>query len=459
MKKVVLIFLITVFVVSTTLLGIGCKAEAVVEEAVEEEAVEEEAVEEETVEEEAVEEEVKEPVTLSWLTPLISAEGSMKDWTLMIVDEFEKANPHITVELTVANWVDYYDQVELLIAGGNAPDIGIVPSDYLAKFIAAGVLLPLDDYIDVGAATDGYNTLQTEVIPAMAPDGKTYAIITWQNWFLLWYRPSVLKAAGWDEFPTNMEDYEQMLADLSTGEVYGYAASLAPGIWNEGRYELIDWLYALGGDYFKDGKPTLNSPEVIEAVTLIKRWYDAGYIPKETNMSDKRKIFATGGAGLMVGNPNEYSIAISLNPDLPLDDMVSINFPTPDPEVSAIIQGMFGTIDTKYPQEVAEFIAFFHQEKYQAAGVEGPGFMIARSSLLQDEEFANKIISNNPSSKGFLDTANITKMMTPAGMLTVENSQEIIVTWWKFAEKVIYESMDPTEAMNAAQAEAEALIE
>ena len=64
-KKIFLWLMVTVFLLSMAMVGIGCKAPAVEEEV--EEAVEEEAVEEEAVEEEAVEEEVaKREISIIW---------------------------------------------------------------------------------------------------------------------------------------------------------------------------------------------------------------------------------------------------------------------------------------------------------------------------------------------------------------------------------------------------------
>ena len=455
MKKTILwliVIAITVSMVSVFTLS-GCKEGASEEGVVEEETMEEASEGEVTEEETSKEEAPAEMITLEFPHYAFGLEGPIADFWNELVAEYEEQNPNIDINGYNINYGEYHDKLQTAVAGGNPPDIMQLNPPFFAKFLQAGALFPLDDYIDVAAAVDGYSPLQTEIIPSFAEDGKTYGIITWANWFLPWYRPSVLANAGFDEFPTTIDEFEAMLAGVSQDDVFGVGEALSPGNYTEGVYLLIWWLYALGGDYAVDGVPSLNNPKVIETVTMIKDWYDSGYMPKEVDMSEKRKLMATDKLGVMVGNPNEYNICLGLNPDLTREDFQSIDWPTPEKDVCTIIQTMAASVNSEHPEEAAKFIAWWHSSENQAREALNCGFMLARTDVLTDQSFRDEFSSSQPNLAKFLDYSDYLKLMVPAELLT-GNPDEVHKVWWTYMEKVIYENMDPTEAMNAAQEEA-----
>jgi multiple sugar transport system substrate-binding protein len=67
-----------------------------------------------------------------------------------IVDEFEKANPGITVVREPTSFNDYWDKMAVQVAGGNAPDFLCIHPRFANDYIPRGVCEPLDDYIKDG---------------------------------------------------------------------------------------------------------------------------------------------------------------------------------------------------------------------------------------------------------------------------------------------------------------------
>jgi multiple sugar transport system substrate-binding protein len=102
-----------------------------------------------------------------------------------IVDEFEKANPGITVVREPMSNINYWDKLAVQTAGGNAPDFLCMHPRYANDYIPRGVCEPLDDYIKNGILSiDNWaqSTIETGKF-----NGKIYMLamgITFQGEFV-----------------------------------------------------------------------------------------------------------------------------------------------------------------------------------------------------------------------------------------------------------------------------------
>ena len=74
--------------------------------------------------------------------------GADSDVMTEMVNRFNEEHPEIRVERESTKWENYYDQLQLAIAGGDAPDIAVVHTRWLPAFAARKALFPLDTYIE-----------------------------------------------------------------------------------------------------------------------------------------------------------------------------------------------------------------------------------------------------------------------------------------------------------------------
>ena len=462
MKKTVLWFLVLIMAVSLVSVFslTGCKEEAADDEIAEEEMEETEEEEvaeeaEEAEEEEEMEEmmEVEEGAEITVLTPMISSEGAFKDMFTGWVESFEEKYP-VTVNMTTVGWDTYTEKYETVLASGNPPDVfGPFPPTFYVRFLDADLLLPLDDYLDIDAATDGFASIQTEVLPSLADDGKTYGLIFYANLFMWHYNPKLLEAGGFS-WPGSLDDFETMIEGLTTEEVKGMGFAWTPGAWVTNHNNLVFWVYGLGGDFFKDGMPQFDSEEVIQSVTLLKKYYDAGYTTKDTDYQGVRKIMASGGVGCMNGNSNEYGIAQSINPDITVDDLEMAEWITDDPSYFAIVQSFAGASATKYPVATAKLIEHIMNFENQRELFVNAGTTVARTDVFDDEAVRQEVLELRPNTSAIFDIAKSSKFLIPPEFLMLPNNQQVIETWCTWTERVLYDDMDPTEAMQSMQQEA-----
>lgn len=132
------------------------------------------------------------------------------------LDEFEKANPGIKVELQRISWADAREQLVREAATGAGPDVAQIAFVWPRSLGAAGVLRPLDDLVArTGIGVAGWEQfVSTEL--AYGPDGKIYGIPFTTDTFALLYNRDLVKAAGHETMPTSWTGLRQLSRDVHT---------------------------------------------------------------------------------------------------------------------------------------------------------------------------------------------------------------------------------------------------
>jgi len=125
------------------------------------------------------------------------------------LDDFEKANPGIKVEMQRISWADARDQFVREAATGAGPDVLQSAFVWPRSLGAAGALLPLDELIArTGIGVAGWDSFVSTDL-AYGPDGKIYAVPFTTDTFAIVYNKDLLDAAGVKEFPTTWDGLRQ----------------------------------------------------------------------------------------------------------------------------------------------------------------------------------------------------------------------------------------------------------
>ena len=457
MKKLVLWFLVGIIVVSVSYMGISCKEAVETTEAAEAETTE--AAEAETTEApEAETTEVStEQVTIRLAYEWYSEGPNFVKWIDGVVEDFHEQNPNIKIEIETGPWTEFWTKFDAQLAAGTAPDI-INWSGQEGKYIAEGVLAPLDDLINMDDIDENFNPIQTEIIPSIAKDGKTYMVATDIGLYLPLYRPSVLKKYGVTEYAKTPEEFIEMLEKLKEGGIIPYMTyPMDPADPLSGLLTPLTWVVGFGGDFAKDGLPTLNSPEVIQAMTLLKEFFDAELFPFEQPPGLRRKMFGQGEIGTILDGMFCYGLAVDADPSAK-GDFLAAPMPTPTQNVSGYYEGLSITKQSKHPKEAAKVLEAFISLKAQKDLQITMGFLSIRDDVINDKSFQDDYLKENPWYQEFLDHAANIVPQNPPGM-DLSKLPELQNIWFNYYMKILLDNMDPTESMNAAQQEAMALFE
>lgn len=122
------------------------------------------------------------------------------------IQAFEQQNPNIHVDIQVITG-DYLQALQPMLASHTAPDIFYVDSSYAATLESAGVLAPLDDYIQKDDVD--VSDFSPSLLKAFQWQGHTYGLPKDFNTMALEYNPSLLAKAGIQSPPKTWEEFEQ----------------------------------------------------------------------------------------------------------------------------------------------------------------------------------------------------------------------------------------------------------
>jgi len=379
------------------------------------------------------------------------------EWIIPAVAEFERLNPGIKINGYAVGYSEYWDKLDTAIAGNSAPDVFAPNNSNLSKYVQAGAVLALDDYINMADVRRNFAPIQTESVVSAASNGKTYCLISDMGYYLPMYRPSVVSRAGIRSFPKTPEDFINAMKALKNIDgVTPYACMTTPGNWTEGSIDLSIWIIGLGGHYGVKGRPTLDSPEVIQTFTYLKTLYDEGLIVRDTDKGTYRKMFATKNVGVLIDGQFMYSMLEGWDPSIKGDYEVA-DLPFPTQRCAAFYEGLAVSSTTKYPKEAAALVEFLCGYEQQKRILDITGIGSARTDVLADAAFSASIYAKWPWMEAFANHLSQAILNNPDG-IDGDKLPEIQKILYTAFERVLFENANIRTSLQAAQREALALF-
>ncbi len=296
MKKILILMLAVMLVMSFTVVASGCKDEAApAEETTEEAAPAEEAEETEEVEEA---EEVQLSGTINAMAFNWSPGTEMQDCFAAFTKD-----TGIEVNLEVMDFGVYYQTVTTRLIGGGDTDIIFQhAAPFFYPTADAGLYTPMEDFgIDSSFL---YPVVRQQVLGS---DGKTYIIPAGENAMVLLINDKIMEENGFD-YPTSWEELMDLCQQMVDKDIVPFYSSFVE---NNTRYlwfpleatkisygEPDFWKKAKAGEFNPFADPRWR--EIMEQV--ISMW-DNNYFDNELSpvQSDSHIMFAEGEAAMMLG--------------------------------------------------------------------------------------------------------------------------------------------------------------
>lgn len=198
-----------------------------------------------------------------------------------IADEFQAANPNISVKMDVSEWDSYWTKLDTLFAGGTPPDVFAMDAPMFLDWQSRGVLLNLQPYID---ATPGFldGFYEQPLSGYKLPEGY-YGMPRDFQTIVMYYNKDMFDAAGVEYLKEGWtwEDLREMAKMLTVDkdgdgktDQYGYSCDLwdMELCWGEA-------IWAYGGDVINADytKTLIGEPKAREAWELF---YDMMFVDK-----------------------------------------------------------------------------------------------------------------------------------------------------------------------------------
>lgn len=131
--------------------------------------------------------------------------GNEGEMVRPLIQEFERRNPGIRVEVQQIPWTAAHEKLLTAFAGESTPDVCQLGNTWIPEFTVLNSLEPLDAYAQLSSLVDRSDifpgVLRTNVI-----DSVLYGIPWYVDTRVVYYRKDILAQAGYPEFPKTWDD-------------------------------------------------------------------------------------------------------------------------------------------------------------------------------------------------------------------------------------------------------------
>jgi len=392
----------------------------------------------------------KEPITLrmAWW-----GGEPRHDYTLKVIELYEKANPHVTIEPEYANWDDYWKKLAPQAAANELPDILQMDLSYLTQYGENGQLEDLTPYI--GAQIDVAN-ISENAVNGGALDGKLYGFNAGVNALQVHYDPALLKqATGLDALPDGWtwEQYEELAQQAAEKGLY-FDTGLRPEVF------FNYYLRSKGETLYGEDGASLGYEDdqlFVDFFSMTTRLAEAGATPKPDVTAQIKGV----EDDLMVKNQavsvwqwtNQY-IGIQQVAGRPL---AMHPLPGPDAEKGLFLKpSMFLSVskNSKHKEEAAKFIDFFVNDVEANKLILGERGVPVSSAV---KEALKPLLS--PEQQKVFDFVAWAESNSSAGDPPDPiGAAEVIAAFKTFDEMMKFGQMTPEEAAKAFREEANSIL-
>jgi multiple sugar transport system substrate-binding protein len=198
-----------------------------------------------------------------------------------MVDDFNKANPNVTVSMNTLQWADYYPKVPTAVASGAGPDVGIMHIDQLATNAARRVIIPLDEIASgLEMTEDDFNPV---VWNAGIYQDKRYGIPLDIHPLGFYANTAQLTKAGVDGLPEDKAGFESAVKALQD------QGGVRTPFWVTATWPahliFTSLIHQFGGGIYDEAgaKATFNSDAGVEALEWMTGFIQNGSSPRNVS--------------------------------------------------------------------------------------------------------------------------------------------------------------------------------
>ena len=327
-----------------------------------------------------------------------------------VVDDFQKANPNITVKVDVSDWDSYWTKLNTLIAGGTPPDVFAMDAPLFLDWQSRGALENLQPYID---ANPGFlDGVYPQTLKAYETADGYYGLPRDFQTIVLFYNKDMFDAAGMP-YPTEDWTYDDLMAAAKqlTVDTDGDGKIDQYGFWSDTWDMELLWseaIWANGGEIISEdhSKTLIGEGGALDAWKYIDSLYKEGVMPTPTAAGEfGGDLFQAGKAAMTtIGHwavPGYVQSGINFDvapmPSGPAGEATSVN--------SA---GFVVSKDSKHKDAAFEFVKFALSEAGQKRLAE-LGFAIpVLKSVAESDAYLKQ--PGNLNQQVFLDSVDFAHM-------------------------------------------------
>lgn len=184
-----------------------------------------------------------------------------------LIDEFNAANPDVVVTQEPQSWGEIYAKAPAAVAAGAGPDMLFAIPDFAPILKDIGALTSVQGFVE---ELDARHDFVDSAVEAYAYDGGVWAVPLYNMTMNLWYRPSVLEAAG-VAVPTTWEEWRAAAEALTADGQFGLGLPANRQLYTDQTVYSVMLNGGASEIFEADGALRFDSPETVAAY----EFYDA----------------------------------------------------------------------------------------------------------------------------------------------------------------------------------------
>ena len=318
-----------------------------------------------------------------------------------MVDQFETANPGVSVEIISLPWGQAFEKLATMVSGGDIPDVVEMPDRWLALYAGSGKLANLEDHI---AGWEHGSTLTDKTLDmARLAGGEAHMVPYGFYLRAMFYNKRLLKEAGVAQPPTTMDEFMAASAAVSKLDgKYGYCLRGGPGGLN-GWIMMAATMNGSNEFFTADGKSRLSEPGSVAGLQFLIDMYQKGYAPKDSVSWGFNEIVAGFYSGTCAFLDQDPDALIAVADRMPADDFAVVPMPVGPagkafPTIGFAGWSVFNT--TEHEAEAWKLVAHLSSPDSNAIWTKRVGVIPIHEGADQDPHFKTEQF------KGWFDTLN-----------------------------------------------------
>jgi len=323
-----------------------------------------------------------------------------------VVEEFEKRNPDVKVQLMILPWTHYHRKILTMTAAGSKLDFMRLANSYFPRFVENKALLLLDDYIERDQEEIDLADFYPEALMGSRAGGHFYGLPLDIVGWAVYYNRGMFDAAGLP-YPDKSWTWETFLdiARNLTRDLDGDGIVDQYGAYIKVKMGVIELLAGQSGAMIlneENSKCLFNSPEgraVIQLLSDMIVKYQVVPPPEARTSQDLFAMQKVAMVLLMRGDVTGFRRNLVFDWDVgPVP-----KWPGKEPRVLLVGGSNPWVISshTKLPEESWRFLKFFVGKEAARKMAETGRFVPARRSIAESPAF----LDTNPPERNvyFLD--------------------------------------------------------
>ena len=372
-----------------------------------------------------------------------AATGTIEVWAMGTEGEalgdfaacFAEENPDVEVKVTAVPWDAAHDKIATAIAGGQTPDVSMIGTTWMGEFAATGALDPTPDMIDPSGFFEG--AWETTNV-----GGTNYGVPWYVETRVLYYRTDLAP-----EPPSDWAALTAMAEDaVAAGANYG--VNLQPG--QTGAWQtFLPFAWQAGAELTNEDftEFTLDSPEMVEALTYYQSLFTAGLAPTDLPQGSVEPDFMAGKIASFVSGPWHVGILTDLD-EAGMENVALTTLPAGEREASFIGGANLAVFaDTGNRDAAWKFVEWLSRPEVQVAWYEAVNDLPSVASAWEDAAIADDPYLN-------VFGEQLESALAPPSIPTWEEVASVIDTE---LERLCKSGADPQEVATTIQQQATAI--